>query len=112
MNTRIFDTSDENVYRRCDFTCVYCGFDGRVFENWMQLSIDHVLPRNSGGGNSETNKVVACRSCNSITSRMKFPPDTPRKIVFDRKKQRIKNRRDEFRAYWKILVSGDEREED
>ena len=31
------------VFERDHFTCVYCGFDGRLFDNWMQLSVDHQL---------------------------------------------------------------------
>ena len=26
-------------------TCVYCGFDGRGFDAWMQLTVDHLRPR-------------------------------------------------------------------
>ena len=25
------------VFERDEFICVYCGFDGRLFDNWMQL---------------------------------------------------------------------------
>ena len=63
----------EDTYQRYHFTCVYCGFDGRTFDSWMQLSIDHIRPISCSGSNEPDNLVVACRACNSITSRMKFP---------------------------------------
>jgi len=34
---------------RYGFTCQYCGYDGRAFPNWLQLTIDHVVPMSQGG---------------------------------------------------------------
>ena len=58
-------------------SCEYCGIAGL-------LSIDHLVPRASGGGDREHNLVRACRSCNSskgsrdllawLTSQDRFPP--------------------------------------
>jgi hypothetical protein len=62
------------IFLRDRFQCRYCGFDGREFLGWMQLSLDHVLPRNVGGGDEESNLVTCCNSCNSVTSRMVFLP--------------------------------------
>jgi len=66
------------VFERDNFTCAYCGFDGRTFDNWMQLSVDHILPKSSARDDSSENMVTACQSCNSITSRMRFSPDASR----------------------------------
>lgn len=50
----------ENVFRRDDHKCVYCG------ENRRQLlTLDHVLPRARNGKDTWENLVTACRSCNS-----------------------------------------------
>ncbi len=51
------------IYARDDFTCVYCGDDG--LEVGFDLTLDHVVPREFGGGNKAANLVTACRSCNS-----------------------------------------------
>ena len=57
--------------------CAYCGVEG-------SLSIDHLIPRVSGGSHAQHNLLRACRSCNSskgkrdllvwYASRGKFPP--------------------------------------
>lgn len=46
------------IYARDSHACVYCG-------STHDLTLDHVLPAESGGTNDVTNLVTACRSCNS-----------------------------------------------
>ena len=58
------------VYRRDNYTCQYCGvllddnrnalFRGKVYD----ITIDHIIPRWSGGANEEDNLVTACVKCN------------------------------------------------
>ncbi len=67
-----------DIYRRDHYTCAYCGFDGRTFDAWRQLSIDHISPIRGGGLDKADNVAVVCRSCNAITRRMKFPEDMSR----------------------------------
>src|SRR5258706_15526316 len=67
-----------DVYRRDHFTCMYCGFDGRSFDSWMQLTVDHIRPRSCDGTNEPDNLAVACGACNCITSRMRFEPEMSR----------------------------------
>ena len=50
--------SRQNVIRRDHNTCQYCGATSN-------LTIDHVLPKSRGGGDSWTNLVAACVSCNN-----------------------------------------------
>jgi 5-methylcytosine-specific restriction endonuclease McrA len=88
------------LYEKYHFTCVYCGFDGRTFDSWMQLSIDHVLPKASGGSDQESNKVVCCRACNSITSRMTFDKDMKFEDIIQYKRNRVAERRREFYKHW------------
>ena len=45
------------LFRRDDYQCVYCG-------NKRNLTVDHVVPKSRGGGNSWTNLVTCCSSCN------------------------------------------------
>jgi len=48
----------EGVLRRDQHTCVYCG--GRAD------TVDHVLPRCRGGGDTWFNLVAACQPCNGV----------------------------------------------
>jgi 5-methylcytosine-specific restriction endonuclease McrA len=50
-----------NLFARDRNTCQYCG---RHFPT-SELSIDHVLPRSLGGGDSWENLVCACIKCNA-----------------------------------------------
>lgn len=52
-----------NVFKRDNFTCVYCGSTKRE-----DLTIDHVIPQSKGGPNTWNNLVTACKSCNSEKS--------------------------------------------
>jgi len=71
----------------------------------MQLTIDHVRPVSSGGSDALDNLVVACRSCNSITSRMQFPPDMGAEEIIRQKRQRVAERRKVFFDEWLITVA-------
>ena len=93
------------VFRRDNFTCVYCGFDGRLFDNWMQLSIDHVIPRKDGGSDDEANLVTACRACNSITSRMTFSSGASGQEIVVAKRRRVEERRKVFYDWWLEAVA-------
>lgn len=46
------------IYRRDNYSCVYCN-------STDNLSLDHIIPRIKGGSNSERNLITACVSCNS-----------------------------------------------
>lgn len=62
--------SRTNVYLRDEFICQlqitsYCSsIRGRVEYN--QLTLDHVVPRSSGGRTSWTNVCTSCKACNSM----------------------------------------------
>jgi 5-methylcytosine-specific restriction endonuclease McrA len=46
------------VFRRDNYTCQYCG------KHTLELTIDHVIPRHSGGQHTWTIVVAACPACN------------------------------------------------
>jgi 5-methylcytosine-specific restriction endonuclease McrA len=46
------------IYKRDGYKCQYCSSTRR-------LTIDHVVPKSKGGGESFNNLVVACSSCNT-----------------------------------------------
>jgi 5-methylcytosine-specific restriction endonuclease McrA len=47
-----------NILHRDGHTCQYCGYAGD------ELTLDHVIPRSRGGGDSWENIVTACVRCN------------------------------------------------
>jgi 5-methylcytosine-specific restriction endonuclease McrA len=47
-----------NVFQRDGHACQYCGYGGE------QLSVDHVVPRSRGGGDTWDNVTTACLPCN------------------------------------------------
>jgi len=52
--------SRKNIMRRDEFRCQYCGStDG-------QLTLDHVVPKRRGGGDTWENLVAACIRCNNV----------------------------------------------
>lgn len=66
------------VLRRDNFTCVYCGGDGRT--------IDHIVPRSKGGDSSWLNLAACCQKCNNrkgdlllneLGWRLRFTPHEP-----------------------------------
>ncbi len=63
-------------------TCAYCDFDLVIsFENWLQLVLDHVVPKGVCKGFSLRNdwtedcinRVLACAACNGFDNRYKPP---------------------------------------
>lgn len=52
--------SRENIYRRDDYTCQYCGTKFEVED----LTLDHVVPACRGGRKTWENIVTACMWCN------------------------------------------------
>ena len=94
-----------NTHVRCNFMCQYCGYDGRAFPNWFQLTVDHVIPTGQGGKDEEENKVTACRACNSITSRMSFAVGVSREEALLAKREHVKERQSEFFLFWEKNVA-------
>ena len=50
----------ENIYKRDNYECVYCGCS-----DYRTLTLDHVIPQSKGGKDSWDNLVTACKKCNS-----------------------------------------------
>jgi len=93
--------SGHEVHEKCDFKCVYCGYDGRAFPNWFQLTVDHVVPRSDPRfTDAAENKVTACHACNSITSRMRFGPDESTSAILRKKQERVRDRQRAFFEFW------------
>ena len=95
----------ERIFERDHFTCVYCGFDGRPFDNWMQLSTDHVLPKKSGGRDTLANLVTACFFCNFLASAFTADPSESPDHILVRKRAHILERREEYFTRWVQTVA-------
>jgi 5-methylcytosine-specific restriction endonuclease McrA len=52
--------SRKNILWRDKHQCQYCG----VIEAPNDMTIDHVIPRSRGGGNTWSNLVTCCKKCN------------------------------------------------
>ncbi len=48
-----------NIFKRDNYTCQYCGARN------VPLTIDHVIPKVKGGGDTWNNLVTACHACNN-----------------------------------------------
>ncbi len=84
--------SRHGVLVRDRYTCIYCG--ARVGERRRgkvmtrgDFSVDHIIPRSRGGGNTWGNTACACRRCNGRKGdrrpheagmRLRWEPKTPR----------------------------------
>jgi 5-methylcytosine-specific restriction endonuclease McrA len=91
--------SRTNIYRRDDYRCVYCGSNDR-------LTLDHVIPKSKGGGNTWENLVTCCANCNvkkgdktveEMGMTMRHKPFKPTYLYFVEKIQRV-------RPDWKVFV--------
>ena len=117
------------VFEQCGYACVYCGLDMRsTFEGWLQLSVDHVIPRqmkNLGYPadlvEDITNIVTCCRACNDFGNRYTVSTPAPaegdieafyaiRDQVFrDRKAMLLAKREQERTVYARLPAAGPDR---
>jgi hypothetical protein len=55
----------EKVFKRDEWTCKYCGLNGRQsFAAWRSLTWDHLVPRHDSRRDNRDFIVTACGSCN------------------------------------------------
>lgn len=78
-----------DVVKRYGANCAYCNRDlSASYEDWLDLSVDHVVPRNAvaAGVPSEWiedlhNHVPCCRACNEFLNGFRITVDIPTDIV-------------------------------
>lgn len=57
------------IYHNDNYRCVYCGKDMlKVFDLWLSLEVDHIIPQSKGGNNEPNNLVTSCNVCNKYKS--------------------------------------------
>lgn len=110
------------VFDECGYTCVYCGLDReRTYEGWLQISVDHVVPRNSVARGIPTdwiediaNLVTCCRACNEFGNQFTVADAKPalldaffdlRDSVFATRKGSILARHATERAWYEARVA-------
>jgi hypothetical protein len=104
------------VLQWCGHRCAYCGLDMTMFEGWLQLSVDHVIPQQAiAAGFPEdwvldtANLVACCRPCNDLFNRDPVIEPAPitlegflqlRDRLFLARQARIMERRENERAWF------------
>jgi hypothetical protein len=59
------------IFRRDQFRCAYCGQTS--YEDNIKLSVDHIVPRQRGGGDAVSNLITSCMGCNTSKSAIVLP---------------------------------------
>jgi 5-methylcytosine-specific restriction endonuclease McrA len=99
--------SRENVFHRDANICQYCG--KRFKRN--ELTIDHVVPKSIGGGNTWDNIVAACVPCNAYKAD-RTPEQAGMKLLSRPKEPRWQGAiskaaaRPDIRPSWKKFLKG------
>lgn len=52
------------IYARDGHSCAYCKRHEAELTAEESLQLDHIIPREKGGGNHESNLVTCCSTCN------------------------------------------------
>ncbi|MER3434367.1 MAG: HNH endonuclease [Leptolyngbya sp. ERB_1_1] len=101
----------KNLLHRDGHSCQYCGYTGD------DLTLDHVIPRSRGGGDSWENIVTACVRCNvkkgsrtpkEATMPLRNPPHRPHSSLYFEVTKHVKNG---VNQEWQKYVIGGVREE-
>jgi len=84
--TEIVKYSQEAVFQRDDFTCMYYHFDcnGKKFRykcNLQDVTLDHILPVSRGGKNTFENTVTCCRWHNEKIKKNKLPNEVGLELI-------------------------------
>ena len=97
------------VMQRDNFTCRYCGLDGRrSFSNWLRLSRDHLLPEGHRDRDDQHYIVTACNFCNTADNRyfdlakkrgLKFDGLSQEELV-EQRRPYVERTRQSYRDFW------------
>lgn len=107
------DPWGEEVYRRDQWICQYCGVDGRAqFAAWMSLSWDHLLPENHEHRDEPQYIVSACAHCNSMLSKYfeqakkeDYTGDLCRDELVERRRRYMAESMQTYFSYWLANVA-------
>jgi hypothetical protein len=65
----------QRLFKRDNFQCTYCGTK-------KNLTIDHIIPKSRGGGNTWQNLITCCSSCNRYKDD-RTPEEANMKMLFN-----------------------------
>ncbi len=105
------------VIEQCGALCVYCGRNLlQSYENWLDLSVDHVVPRSDSWYpacqawvEDLANLVTCCRACNEFLNQFRCSSQQPasfaefaviRDAVFLSKRRQAMERHEQERAWF------------
>ena len=98
------------IYQRDDYTCRYCGADGRTsFEVWLTLSVDHLLQKGHPERDNPDYMVTACNFCNTADNHyftkygLTFDGLTPDQLV-ELRREKVQAVRDKYKEFWEENV--------
>lgn len=104
------------VHERDGWVCQYCGLvDGkRSFDEWIRLSVDHLLPKGHPDRDNREYMTTSCGFCNGAANRYfeaearagrKFDNLTREELIA-RRKPLVEKTREDYRRFWAERVSG------
>ncbi len=85
-----------DVFKRDNFTCLYCG----SVPPSVILHIDHIVPVSKGGGNEKTNLATSCSACNLGKGAQQLTASESDK---SHKLEEIKEREKQLKGYYKLM---------
>lgn len=101
------------THRRDNWTCVYCGMDGRQsFSSWLCLSEEHLLPKGHCSRNDPQFIVTSCSFCNvsdnlyfakALERGINLNDKTPEELIALRKPY-VMETRASYRTFWERHV--------
>jgi hypothetical protein len=63
----------QRIFKRDGFRCAYC-------DTSKNLTIDHIMPKSRGGGNTWMNLITCCKNCNRIKDN-KTPEEAGMRLI-------------------------------
>ncbi len=97
------------THKRDNFTCRYCGVDGKgSFDTWLTLSWDHLLPKGHPDRDNPDFIVAACKFCNTADNRyfdlaekrgLAFDGMSPDELV-EQRRPYVLTTRESYKAFW------------
>ena len=102
--------SRRSVMARDRYTCVYCGIvpgderKGHTVKR-VDFTVDHLIPRSKGGGNTWGNTACACKWCNHRKAD-RTPHEAGMKLLWEPKRPRVNYivASGEIPEEWKIYI--------
>jgi 5-methylcytosine-specific restriction endonuclease McrA len=98
-------TEDWEVRKLDKCTCRYCDLSGLGnFDVWMNLGIDHIVPRSSRLDETGGNKAVACAECNILKGDYVPAGGTREERIADARRY-VQQKREHWRSLFEKMMA-------